>query len=110
MLPIALVSLGGLFFVLANLLYGLVTIQFGYVIAGMFGALPTSVGLYISGKFLYRVTRRHPTEDGAGGGSATDAGQLDTLDTDCLKCLECGATIPSDAAQCVSCGWSYADD
>src|SRR5258708_24756690 len=37
MLPIAVVSLAGLFFVLANLLYGLVTFQFGYLIAGMFG-------------------------------------------------------------------------
>ena len=57
MLPLAIMSLVCLVVVLVSFLYGLITLQFSYVLAALVAALPTLVGLYISGKLLYRVTR-----------------------------------------------------
>jgi hypothetical protein len=120
MVPLAIVSLAGLVFVLASFLHGLFTFQLGHVIVALFGAIPASIGLYISGPLLYRVTRgnRPATGTSAGGqvGSATDAGSASDLhqaeqeeDGESLTCLECGQQIQAGAARCPGCGWSYAE-
>jgi hypothetical protein len=121
MVPLAIVSSAGLVFVLGSFLYGLFTFQLGHVIAALFGAIPTSIGLYISGSLLYRVTRGNRPAAGAraGGqsefakdvGSASDPHQAESAeDGESLACLGCGQQIPTGAAQCPGCGWSYAEE
>jgi hypothetical protein len=120
MVPLAIVSLAGSVFVLASFLYGLFTFQLGHVIAALAGAIPTSIGLYISGSLLYRVTRRDrpPTSAGVRGqtGSATgtdsasDPHQAEPEgDGESLLCLGCGQQMLPGAARCPGCGWSYAE-
>src|SRR5436190_19033863 len=58
MLPLAIVSLGGLFVSIGMFVYGVLNLDLNEVVGALLAVLPSSVGLWISCTFLSRVTRR----------------------------------------------------
>lgn len=114
MLPLALVSIGGLFVGLESLWFGLV---YGYAVSIVSGLAITpavAVIVWISTGTIFRVTREYVIAARRPASMATSqTGQLPDqphADDETMICLACGAQIAEGQEACESCGWSYEDE